>query len=170
MIEIDQENKKLKQRYLTLEQKLRDFPSRYLTDITDIFFFGYHMIITDFYDDPDASFRFSDIHNRAEVIDAYYMQRGLTVEHRQEIKYFESYKKFDVPADYVAVYIPANPGPEAKLVETSVDRRKLRKISNHLKTYKQEYIQLKQQVDQEQAQIKHELDMLKTYAEIAGHE
>lgn len=168
MFDIQEEKNRLTGIYTDLAAKLINFPEHFLTEIADLLFFEYNMIHVDVYNTPENEF-WLEAHkvDRAELIDAYFAFRGVSIYYEKEVVYFESIKNIS-PVPYLSVYIPNKTGKDASVIETNIDKRNLRKLLIRLKKYKHEYKQLEQHVYERQEQIKQELSMLKTYKEVAG--
>jgi len=170
MFDIRKEVQRLKKRYEKISSNLYNYSNDFVADVDDYFMYSFCMINQDmvpFMDNyPDYVFSQHDYKDATDLQHSYSLYRNsLAQGHNNDVVSYASVNG----RDFAVLYIPVDTYNDASILQTSLDKRSLRRLSKMLSEYHTGYTKLAKESDAEQEQIKQELAMLKTYNEVAGN-
>ena len=170
MFNIQAEEQRLKKRYMQISSDLFNYSNDFVAAVDDYFIYSFFMINQDmvpFMDNyPDYVFSQHDFKDATDLQHSYSLYRNsLAQGHNNDIVSYASVNG----RDFAILNIPAETYTEASILQTSLDKRSLRRLSKMLSEYHTGYTKLAKESDAEQEQIKQELAMLKTYNEVSGN-
>lgn len=169
MFDIRNEEQRLKKRYEKISSNLYNYSNDFVADVDDYFMYSFCMINQDmvpFMDNyPNYVFSQHDYKDATDLQHSYSLYRNsIYPRHNKDVVSYASVNG----RDFAVLFIPVGVYDKASILQTSLDKRSLRRLSTMLSQYHSGYTQLAKESDAEQKKIKQELAMLKTYNEVSG--
>jgi len=104
------------------------------------------------------------IDNQFSNLEPYECIRFASARNRNE--YFES--RHLHKQEFLVIFFPDSHKHKAEIVQTNIDLRRLKGIKKMIDTFNNEFPNLVKRTVEEKLSISNEIEMLKTYAEVAG--